>query len=111
MVEKYIQHFSADEIKPNIQAAWKVHKQRMYEGKEPSYSLPKLITVGKFGIYSIVVRASVSDGVWSYDGGIQSGGSANRQGGFNSVQAVIDWAIEQATKEYIEFYEKNPDCK
>lgn len=111
MTEKYIQYFSADKITPNIQAAWKAHKQRMYEGKEPSFSLPKLITVGKFGIYDIVVRASESNGVWRYDGGIQSGGSCNRQGGFSSVQAVIDWAIERATEEYIEFYKRNPDCK
>lgn len=111
MDEKYIQHFSAGEIKPNIQAAWKAHRQHMYEGKEPSFTFPKLITVGKFGMYDVVVRASESDGDWSYDGGIQSGGSANRQGGFKSVQDVIDWAIERATESYIEFYEKYPDLK
>jgi len=111
MTKNYIPYITAAQVEPTLKANWRAHKQRMYEGKEPSYSFPELITVGKFGIYDIVVRASESGGTWTYDGGVQSGGSANRQGGFKSVQAVIDWATERATEEYIEFYEKNPDCK
>lgn len=111
MVETYIPYVTATQVEPILKANWKQHAQLMYEGKEPAYSNAKLVTVGKFGIYDIVVRAKEENGTWRYDGGIQSGGSTNRQGGFNSVQAVIDWAIERATEEYIEFYEKNPDCK
>jgi len=111
MVETYIPYITAAQVELVLKANWKRHAQLMYEGKRQSYTYPELVKVGKFGIYDIVVRASESNGTWKYDGGIQSGGSTNRQGGFNSVQAVIDWAIERATEEYIEFYEKNPDCK
>lgn len=111
MVEKYIPYITATQIEPTLKANWKKHAQLMYEGKKPSYSNAELVPVGKFGIYDVVVRTSEQNSVWKYDGGIQSQGSANRQDGFNSVQEVIDWAIDKATEEYVEFYAKNPDCK
>jgi len=111
MTEKFISYITATQVEPVLKSNWKQHSRLMYEGKRQSFTYPELVKVGKFGIYDIVVRASESNGVWRYDGGVQSRGSCNRQGGFSSVQAVIDWAIERATEEYIEFYEKNPDCK
>jgi hypothetical protein len=111
MIKQYKSLISAGDVLPRLQEEWKAHKQKMYEGKAPSFTFPKPVKVGEFGMYDIVVRASESEGNWSYDGGIQSPGSVNRQGGFKSVQAVIDWAIENAKESYIEFYEKYPNLK
>lgn len=111
MTEKYIPYITAAQVEPVLKANWKQHARLMYEGKEPAYSNAKLVTVGKFGIYDIVVRTKEENGIWRYDGGIQSSGSSDRRGGFSSVQEVINWAVIQAEEWYKEFYEKNPDCK
>lgn len=93
--EKYNQIMDLDRADKLIREAAVTHQR---EGKE---GLPSLIVIGYYGIFEIVARAQYSQ--WNksfvYDGGIQCGGS-DRNGGYTTIQQVLDASIEKATKWY-----------
>ena len=76
----------------------------------PFSELPRLVSVGNYGQFEIVVRASV-DGFrnWRFDGGSQSGGGCNRRAGFKTVQEVIDFGVENCRAWYEKFYAELED--
>ncbi len=114
---EYIQKITTQEAEKIVVSNFLKFKAEKAQGLHPMREMPRLLVVGTYGIYDIVVRATmqlVPDykeikfvEAWDFDGGYNCGGSCNRRGGFTSVQDVIDFGIMAAKERYAEFDERD----
>jgi len=112
-MEKFIQTIQSEQAQQMAISMFLKFKQEKASGMHRMHDLPDLLKVGTYGIYDIVVRATMREipdykamkfiEAWQFDGGIECGGSCNRRGGFSSVQEVIDFGLSAAISSYADF--------